>query len=549
VLLVVDDDIAVLNAVQRDLRHEYGDRFRVLRADSGTVALDVLRELQLRNEPVALFMVDQRMPQMTGVEFLERAKELVPDAKRLLLTAYADTDAAIKAINAADVDYYLLKPWDPPEERLYPVVGDLLDDWLGHYRPPFEGIRIVGQKWSPEGHVVRDYLARNLVPYRWLDVESDAEARKLLEQAGVDDQRLPMLLFPDGQHLEKPSLRDVAGKLGILRSAGSDFYDLVIVGAGPTGLSAAVYGASEGLRTAIVERDAPGGQAAYSARIENYLGFPAGLGGDDLARRAVTQARRFGAEFLSPVEVVGMTVDGTYRAITFADSTRITCHSVLIATGVSYRRLDVPGVADLVGRGVYYGSAVSEATACRGLDVFVVGGGNSAGQAAVYLARFARSVTMLVRDVGLDATMSRYLIDAISRIENITVRPLSEVAEAHGRGNLEALSIRNKSSNQVETVPAASVFVFIGAQPRTDWLADSVLRDARGYVLTGADLKRDGKWPKEWTLDREPSILESSVPGVFVAGDVRYGSTKRIATGVGEGAIAVSLVHQYLKDV
>lgn len=551
-ILTVDDDPEVLQAIARDLRHQYGDRFRVVRADSGAAALEAAQQLSLRNEPVALFLVDQRMPQMTGVEFLEQGMEIFPDAKRVLLTAYADTDAAIRAINAAKLDYYLLKPWDPPEERLYPVLDDLLDDWQASFRPPFEGIRVVGNRWSPQSHQVKDFLARNQVPYQWLDFEQSEEATQLLSYAngGREDAiRLPTIVFPDGSHLSQPSNAEIATKIGLKTQADRPFYDLVIVGGGPAGLAAAVYGASEGLSTLMIERQAPGGQAGSSSRIENYLGFPVGLSGGDLARRAVTQARRFGVEILSPQEAVGVRVEDPYRILKLVDGTEISCHALMIATGVSYRKLEVPGSEPLAGAGVYYGAAMTEAIACQGEHVYIVGGANSAGQAAMYFSRYASKVTMLVRGESLTKSMSQYLIDQIASTENIEVCPYCSVVEVQGNGHLEKIAIANSQTGETQHVPAKSLFIFIGASPQTDWLSGVVERDEKGFVLTGPDLLRDRQRPRGWTLDRSPFLLEASVPGIFVAGDVRYGSVKRVASGVGEGAIAVQFIHQYLSKV
>jgi thioredoxin reductase (NADPH) len=547
-LLTVDDDPEVLRAIERDLRRHYAERFRVLRAESGASALEALQQLKARDEPVALLLVDQRMPHMTGVGFLAQAMELYPDAKRVLLTAYADTDAAIRAINQVQIQHYLLKPWDPPEQQLYPVLDDLLDDWLASYRPPFEGIRVVGTRWAPASFAVRDFLGRHQVPFRWLDVELDPDACQLATQAGGASS-LPLLLFPDGSSLEAPSPAAIAEKLGLRTRAEKPFYDLVVIGGGPAGLAGAVYGASEGLCTALVEREAPGGQAGQSSRIENYLGFPSGLSGADLTRRAVAQASRFGAEILSPVEATGVRVDDSYRLVQLADGTEVSSHALLIAAGVSYRKLDVPGADRLAGAGVYYGAAMTEATATRGDDVYIVGGANSAGQAAMYFARHARTVTILVRGAGLSASMSQYLIDEIARTANIVVRPRAQVVEVFGEDHVKALAIADGAGGAVERVPASTLFIFIGAQPHTDWLADVVERDEHGFILTGPDLVREGKRPKAWPLDRDPYLLESSVPGIFVAGDVRHGSSKRVASGVGEGSVAISFVHQYLRNV
>jgi thioredoxin reductase (NADPH) len=552
VLLTVDDDPEVLRAVDRDLRRRYAERYRVVRADSGAAALEALQGLKRRNGAVGLLLVDQRMPQMTGVEFISRAMDFYPDARRVLLTAYADTDAAIQAINQAKIHHYLLKPWDPPEEQLYPVLDDLLDDWQASFRPPFEGVRVLGHRWSPRSHDVRDFLARQQVPYRWLDMETaahDAEVRTLAAASGVDTSKLPLVVFPGGEALADPSPAEMALKLGLRTRAEMAFYDLVIVGGGPAGLAAGVYGASEGLRTVMVEREAPGGQAGMSSRIENYLGFPSGLSGGDLARRAVTQARRFGVEILAPQEVVRLRVEGPSKVLVLADGTEIGCKALVIATGVSYRKLDVPGVDRLHGAGVYYGAAMIEGDSCRGEDVYIVGGANSAGQATMYFSRYARRVVMLVRDGSLASAMSYYLVDQIQGTENIHVELHSRVVEVHGTDRLEAISVFCSESSETHRVPATSLFIFIGAAPRTDWLAGIVERDDRGFILSGPDLLRDGKPPKGWPLERDPWLLETSVPGVFVAGDARHGSVKRVASGVGEGANAVQFVHQYLSTV
>jgi thioredoxin reductase (NADPH) len=551
-IITVDDDAEVLHAVERDLRRRYADRYRVLRADSGATALEALRGLKKRDDAVGLLLADQRMPQMTGVEFLGEAMRLFPDAKRVLLTAYADTDAAIRAINEAGIHHYLLKPWDPPEEHLYPVLDDLLEDWQASFRPRFEGVRVLGTRWSPHAYALRDFLARNQTPYRWLDVETaerDQEVRQLVEAVGVEASRLPMVFFPDGSSLADPSTADLAEKLGLRVRPEMAFYDLVIVGGGPAGLAAAVYGASEGLRTVMIEMEAPGGQAGMSSRIENYLGFPSGLSGGDLARRAVAQARRFGVEILSPQHVTGVRVEGLTRMVKLADGCDLGCKALLIATGVSYRRLDVPGAERLQGSGVYYGSAMTEALSCKDEDVYVIGGANSAGQAAMYFSKYARQVVMLVRGASLSATMSQYLIDQIKRTPNIQVETHARVVEVHGQERLEAISIHCGDSNETDRVAANSLYVFIGAEPRTDWLAGVVERDERGFILTGADLLRDGKRPGGWPLERDPYWMETSVPGIFAAGDVRHGSVKRVASGVGEGSIAVQFIHQYLGAV
>lgn len=551
-IITVDDDAEVLRAVERDLRRKYSADYRVLRADSGQSALEIIRELQIRNNPVALFLVDQRMPGMSGVEFLEQAIKLFPEAKRVLLTAYADTEAAIAAINEAGINHYLLKPWDPPEENLYPVLDDLLADWRADFRPPFEGIRVLGNRWSPASHQVKDLLARNHIPYLWLDVETaetDAEVQKLLDSLDEDEKsKLPLLVFTDGTKMTQPDPIQVAEKVGLKTHATEEFYDLVIVGGGPAGLAAAVYGASEGLRTIMIEREAPGGQAGMSSKIENYLGFPAGLSGGDLTRRAVAQAKRFGVEILA-AEAEKVCVDGTYRTIQLTNKSEISCHSLLIATGVQWRTLDAPGIERLTGAGIYYGAAMTEAMACANEDVYIIGGANSAGQAAMYCSRYARQVVMLVRGESLNASMSQYLIDQIKQTANIRVEYNSSVTQAHGDERLEAISVYCTESDETNIYPANSLFVLIGAMPHTNWLEGVIERDERGFIITGAELVRDGKMPKGWTLDRAPSLLETNVPGIFAVGDVRKGSVKRVASGVGEGSVAISFVHQYLSKV
>jgi thioredoxin reductase (NADPH) len=544
VILTVDDDPNVLAAVARDLRRRYAEQYRVLRADSGPAALQALAELRQRGEQVALFLVDQRMPQMSGVEFLAEAVKSFPKARRALLTAYADTDAAIQAINTAAVHYYLLKPWDPPQEKLYPVLDDLLEEWQALSGPIFEGIRIVGHRWSPETHALKDFLARNHVPYQYHDVESDPEARELLAQHGDPNPRLPLLRLVDGQWLVAPAPGELAERVGLRRQAEQSHYDLAIVGGGPAGLAAAVYGASEGLRTVLLEREAPGGQAGTSSRIENYLGFPSGLSGGDLARRAVAQARRFGVEILSPVNVVGMRQEGPYRFLRLADGSEISAFAVVVAVGLTYRHLGAPGSVELTGAGVYYGASITEAISCQDQPVFIVGAGNSAGQAAVYLADYASQVILLVRGDSLGAKMSQYLVDRIEQHPRIEVRLHSEVAAVHGGDHVEAVTVRSRGQEQ--QLPAAALFIFTGAMPCTDWLIDSVRLDAQGFVLTGPQLLENGKRPQGWSVDRDPFMLESSVPGVFVVGDVRAGSVKRVASAVGEGSIAVQFVHQHL---
>jgi thioredoxin reductase (NADPH) len=552
-ILTVDDDAEVLRAVERDLRHRYVGDYRVLRAESGQAALEVVRELKVRNNPVALFLVDQRMPGMSGVEFLRQAAELYPEAKRALLTAYADTDAAIRAINEAGVNHYLLKPWDPPDENLYPVLDDLLDDWRADFRPPFEGIRVLGLRWSPASHQIKDFLARNHVPYQWLDVETaerDTEVKQLVESLDEEERkRLPLVIFPDGARLPEPSTADMAERVGLSTRPAKEFYDLAIIGGGPAGLAAAVYGASEGLKTVMIEREAPGGQAGMSSRIENYLGFPSGLSGADLARRAVAQARRFGVEILAPQEAMSARIEGPYRFVRLADGGEISCHALLVATGVQWRKLEAPGIDKVTGAGVYYGAAMTEAISCKDQDVYVVGGANSAGQAAIYFSRYARRVVMVVRGDGLGKSMSQYLIEEIRQTPNIQVELNSAVVGVSGDGHLESVTIHCSQSGETNTVPANYLFIFIGATPHTDWLDGLVERDERGFIPTGPDLMRDGKRPRGWTLERDPYLLETNVPGVFAVGDVRKGSVKRVASGVGEGSVAISFVHQYLSKV
>ena len=549
VILAVDDDPQVLRAVERDLRRRYAREYRVLRADSGETALDTLGKLKLRGDPVALFLVDQRMPRMTGVEFLEKAIERFPDAKRALLTAYSDTEAAIRAINEVGLDYYLQKPWDPPDQNLYPSLDDMLDDWRADYRPPFSGLRVVGDRWSPESHRTRDFLARNRVPFKWFDVEGSEEAREIVANADHGAPKLPLVVYEDGTYAEAPENREIADRIGLQTQAGQQFYDLAIVGGGPSGLAAAVYGASEGLSTVLIEREAPGGQAGTSSRIENYLGFPAGLSGGDLARRAVDQARRFEVEILTPQEVSAVRVEDPYRIVTLADGTEISCYALIITTGVSYRKLDAPGMDRLTGRGVYYGAAQTEAFSCKGEDVYVVGGANSAGQAAMFFSNHARRVFVLYRGDDLRKSMSDYLVRQIEDKGNIEVLLNTNVAAVEGETHLEKISIQNGATAETTTAPAHSLFVFIGAAPKTDWLSGLVERDGRGFILSGADLMQDGKRPKGWRPDRDPFLLETSVPGIFVAGDVRHGSVKRCASAVGEGSIAVQFVHQYLREV
>jgi thioredoxin reductase (NADPH) len=565
ILLTLDDDPQVLSAVERDLRRHYRGEFRILKASSGAEGLDLVHQLKQREEALALFLVDQRMPQMSGTEFLAQAMVFYPQARKVLLTAYADTQAAIESINTIGLDYYLMKPWDPPEQQLYPVLDDLLSGWWQAALPPYDGIRVAGTLWSPKSHDVKDFLARNRIPYLWLDIEQDPAARELVEavlvqgpgQAG-ERRRLPVVFFPDGTHLVEPDFKTLAEKAGLKTEAGQPFYDLVIVGAGPAGLGAAVYGASEGLRTLMIDREATGGQAGTSSRIENYLGFPKGVSGAELAQRATLQAQRLGAEVLTAVEVTAVRADDKYRYVTVKDSSgsprEIGCRALVIATGVSVKRLTAPGVVKLTGAGVYYGASLTEAAAYRGRPVFVVGGANSAGQAAVYFSRYASQVTMLVRSENLESGMSQYLVDQIRSIPNLRVLLHTEVVEAHANAtgdgeSLDSLTIVHHDSGLSETLPAAAMFIFIGAVPYSAMLEGVIVRNRAGFILTGSDLIHDGKRPSGWKLNRDPYLLETSVPGIFAAGDIRQGAVRRVASAVGEGAIAVSLVHQYLRTV
>jgi thioredoxin reductase (NADPH) len=549
-IVTVDDDPSVSRSIARDLRREYGDQHRIIRGESGEQVLEALRELKLRGEQVAVILADYRMPRMNGIEFLEQAMDIFPFARRVLLTAYADTDAAIQAINLVDVDHYLLKPWDPPEEKLYPVLGKLLEEWKAAAHAPVPETKVVGHRWSARSFEVRDFLARNRVPYRWYP-STEPEGERLLSAAGRDqdqpDEAIPLVVTPGGETLFAPSDAELAARVGLTTDPAQDFYDVVVVGGGPAGLGAAVYAASEGLRTVLVERTATGGQAGTSARIENYLGFPDGISGEQLAERARRQAVKFGAELVSARDVSGVEISGPARIVRFVDGGRIEAHTAILATGVSYRQLDAPGAEALTGRGVFYGAALTEAMSCAEQDVYVVGGANSAGQAALHFARRSASVTMLVRGPSLRASMSSYLIDQIEATPNISVRPCTTVAEAHGTDHLEGLTLLDATTGEKEQVSTQWLFIFIGAEPRTDWLHESVLRDEHGFVFAGPDLLTEGERPAGWPLDRDPYHLETSVPGVFVAGDVRADSVKRVASAVGEGAMAVMLVHRYLE--
>ena len=549
VIMSVDDEPQVLNAINRDLRQHYGKEYRVLKAGSGQEALAALYELKKRNEPVALFVADQRMPEMSGTEFLTQARELYPEARKILLTAYADTEAAIASINTIDLDHYLMKPWDPPEEKLIPVLDDLLNDWLVTASPPYDGIRVAGTLWSASSHKVKDFLARNRIPYQWLDIETNSEAKKLVDDLQKDEKKLPVVFFPDGNVLFDPDYQALAKQVGLKTEASAPYYDLIIIGGGPAGLGAAVYGASEGLKTLVVEKEATGGQAGTSSRIENYLGFPKGISGSDLAKRATDQSIRLGCEIITSLEVVKVEVRQPYKIVTLSDGKELTCKALLLATGVSLRELDVPGVSRLTGAGIYYGAALTEAANYKDQHVFVVGGANSAGQGAMYFARYSSKVTMLVRGSSLQKSMSQYLIDQINAQENIEVLTYNEVAEVHGEDQVESITLINNQTGEKHTVPAAALYIFIGAVAHTDLIAGVVERNRVGFIPTGPDLIQNGKRPKGWTDKRAPSLLETNVPGIFAAGDVREGAVRRVASAVGNGAIAVSLIHQYLKIV
>jgi thioredoxin reductase (NADPH) len=549
VIFAVDDEPYVLQAVETDLRREYGEDYRILSANSAAVALEALNKLKRRDEPVALVISDQRMPDMTGIELLEQVKTLYPSAKRILLTAYAETDVALRAINQVKIDHYLLKPWDPPEENLYPFICDLLDDWKTSFRPPFEGIRFVGYRWAPKTHEIRDFLVRNRISYQWYDLETNPEAKTLVESTGKEEPDLPLLFCDDDIILENPTVAEVAEHTGLQTHPEMPFYDLIIIGAGPAGLAAAVYGASEGLRTVLVERAAPGGQAGMSARIENYLGFPSGVSGGELARRAVTQIKKFGVELLNPQEAVNISAKDPYRIVELADGTILTGYAVLISTGVSYRPLDVDGCSRLTGAGIYYGAAMTEARLYEGADVYIVGGANSAGQAAMLFSRYARCTTMIIRQPALNYSMSRYLIGQIESTPSIRVLADTEVTEAHGKDNLEAITVKNNTTGETQTLPTNALFVFIGATPHTDWLHNIIQCNDEGFILTGLDLLHNGQRPAGWNLKRDPFLLESSVPGIFAAGDTRYRSVKRMASAVGEGAMTIDFIQEYVGNL
>lgn len=548
IIFAIDDDPQVLQAVQHDLRQQYRKIYRILCTGSAREALDTLPELKKKGEEVALFLSDQRMPDMTGVEFLSQARKLYPDAKRALLTAYSDIDAAVRAINEVQLDYYIAKPWDPPQEKLYPVLDDLLTDWQSGYRPAFDGLKLVGYQFSPHSHELKDFLAGNLFPYQWLDVENNPQAQELLELHGINLNDLPAVVFEDGSILCRPSLSDVGEKLGLQPKASQSLYDLAIIGAGPAGLAAAVYGGSEGLKTILIDKRAPGGQAGTSSRIENYLGFPNGLSGSDLARRAISQAQRFGVEFLAPQEVVAIQSKGQYKHIKMSDNSEVVARSIVLSTGVSYHKLDNESLDKYTGAGVYYGAATTEAIAFKGKPVYIVGGGNSAGQGAMYLSRTASEVFICVRRPDLSETMSQYLIDQIARTPNITVLGCTQVVEGIGEKQLECLVLENMDTNEHRTVQAAGLFIFIGTKPFTDWIELNIIKDPKGFIATGRDMGKYGEFKKVWKQDREPYLLETCSPGIFAAGDVRAGAMNRVASAVGEGAMAVSFVHKYLAE-
>ncbi|MGH7884888.1 MAG: FAD-dependent oxidoreductase [Thermodesulfobacteriota bacterium] len=547
IIFAIDDDPQVIRAIERDLRKSYSRDYRILSSVSGKKALENVKQLKLKNENVAMFVSDQRMPEVSGVDFLFEAKQSFPEAKSILLTAYSDTDAAIKAINDVALDYYLMKPWDPPEERLYPILDDLLDDWQAGFRPDFEGIKVLGYQWSPKSYAIKDFLAGNLIPYQWLDIENNNKAKDILTTSQIDPKETPVVFFEDGTHIIQPDILSIARKVGLKSEVSDKIYDVVIIGAGPAGLAASVYGASEGLKTLLIERKAPGGQAGTSSRIENYLGFPSGLSGSDLTRRAVAQATRMGAEMLSPLEAVDIKLKDKYKTVVLSDGSEINTLSVIIATGVSYRKLDKKGINDFTGAGIYYGSASTEAHACRGKDVYIVGGGNSAGQAAMYLSNFAKKVYIVIRAESLFKSMSKYLIDQIDNTDNISVITKTEITEAKGERNLKELVLKNQKENK--PYKADSLFIFIGTKPFTDWLKLDIIKNERGFIETGRDLTRYDEFKKIWKLDREPFLLETCAPGIFAVGDVRAGAMKRVASAVGEGSMAIKFVHEYLSEL
>jgi thioredoxin reductase (NADPH) len=546
VILVVDDDAQVLAAIRRDLRSRYREDYRILSANAGETALDAIKQLKARGDALAMIISDQRMPSMLGVDVLARSREIYPIARRVLLTAYSDIDAAVRAINEAHLDHYLQKPWDPPEEHLFPPIDDLLSSWQAEYRPEVTGLRLIGYQWSPQSHQVKDFLATNLIPYRWFDIERDPDVPQLLEAATLRVEELPALILENGTVLRNPTIGQVAESLSLKMAAAHDLYDLIIIGAGPAGLAAAVYGASEGMRTLLLDGRGPGGQAGASSRIENYLGFPSGVSGTELTRRAVAQAQRFGAEILAPVLVAGLSLDGGYKRVVLADGRELVARSVITATGMTYRELPAEGISDFIGAGVYYGAAMTEAHSCRGCRVIVIGGGNSAGQSAVYLSRFAREVSLVVRRDGLNPTMSHYLIQQLAALPNVQIRPCMVAERVEGRGRLERIWLKSVADGFVSAEDVDALFIFIGTRPHSDWLPPSVLRDAKGFVITGRDAQIAPAFSKTWKETREPMLLETTIPGVFAAGDVRAGAMNRVTSAVAEGAMAVRLVSDYL---
>lgn len=546
IIFIIDDDPAVLKAVLRDVRARYRSDYKVMATESTTEAFEALTDLKNKGEVVALFLSDQKMPEMLGVEFLEKARKTYPEAKRVLLTAYSDTTAAIRAINEVQLDYYLMKPWDPPEEKLYPILDDQLEDWQCYYKPEFEGIKIIGYQWSPKSHQIKDFLSGNMVPYQWVDIESSKEGENILSMNELDHSQLPVILLSNGEILKDPEIADIGSKIGMNVQAQQQMYDVAIIGAGPAGLASAVYGGSEGLKTLLIEKRAPGGQAGTSSRIENYLGFPKGLSGADLSRRAITQATRFGVEFLSPSEVQSVEVKDNYKILKLSDGASINARAVIITTGVDYRKHPAKGIEDFTGAGIYYGAATTEAQACKEKHVYIVGGGNSAGQGAMYLSQFAKKVHIVIRKQDLSTSMSHYLIDQISKTENIEVLGETEICEAKGSERLEEIVLED--GNGKRTVPANALFIFIGAKPITGWLGQSLVTDQRGFLETGKSLETYKQYTNAWKLDRKPYLLETCIPGVFAAGDVRAGAMNRVASAVGEGSMAIKFVHQYLSE-